>query len=380
MHVTQTMPETETARTILRDTSDQRIIIGSGYDVRLTVRAGQLCLIDGVRTGRRTRMISGADSIRRIILLTDTGYLTFEAMRWCHAENILVTQYDRDGQLIMHSGTPINSPDIVLAQSLASAGMFPELTLSTIRATLTSKLEGQSSITAELFNAPHATKVIHEMMRYIDKADTGQQLMGYEGVAAKIYWKQWVKQIHIPWKTTVNLPIHWIEPFAGRKSGTRNISNRASKSQMRTIDAPESSSRGATDPINAMINYAYRIAETEAMYACLTHGLNPGIGLHHSTDDRRNNPLALDLMEAARPICDRIVLDIIQHNVFDPRWCYEAKHGIVRLYPPLTHMISEQCATMARSIEPHAAALRASLKAIRVPKLSASKESPSIRG
>jgi CRISPR/Cas system-associated endonuclease Cas1 len=190
-------------------------------------------------------------------------------------------------------------------------------------------------------------------------------MLGYEGDAARIYWKAWTKAVSIPWSSTMNLPAHWLTSFPRRGSGTR-----VHPSQRRTnvIDRIDTGNRGATDPINAMLNYAYRIAETEAKISCLTHGINPDIGFMHTFGTDRD-AMALDLLEVVRPLCDHIVLSIATCDPFDSRWCYESRYGIVRLSAPLTQMIAERSLDMARVIEPHASALASALNEARIPKL-----------
>jgi CRISPR/Cas system-associated endonuclease Cas1 len=369
MHSIATEITSQRAEPLLRESADQRVIIANGYDVRVCVRANQLSITDGIRTGRRTRSVSRADGIRRIILLADTGYTTLEASRWCDQEGILIAHYDRNGHLVMHSGGIQHTDSrITVAQSLACMGVWPELCLETVRVLLTAKLDGQAAIVADVLGNDVIADAITEMRRHLDKAISYAQLTGYEGRAAKLYWQAWTGNVRVLWQSTLNLPEHWLEAFRGRVSGNRRTGKTAGRNRIRMPNSKmESGNRGATDPINAMLNFAYRVAETEAIYACLTYGLNPGIGLQHAIDDGRN-PMALDLMEAARPVCDRIVLDILNQDDFNPKWCYESKHGVVRLYPPLTHMISEQTLTTAQTIQPHAANLAYTLRTLTLPK------------
>jgi hypothetical protein len=58
-----------------------------------------------------------------------------------------------------------------------------------------------------------------------------------------------------------------------------------------------SSPRLAIKPANAILNYLYAILEAETRLACLTLGLDPGLGIVHA-DHRDRDSFALDLMEA----------------------------------------------------------------------------------
>ena len=134
------------------------------------------------------------------------------------------------------------------------------------------------------------------------------------------------------------LPVHWY-----------GLSGRASALNIRQLT--HSSNRDATDPINAMLNFSYAVLEREAVHACNIVGLNPDLGLTHG--DVYGRPgLALDLMEAARPLADRAVLSMLDCGSGIPYangrpayikalWFHETGTGVCRLVPPLTHMLAE---------------------------------------
>lgn len=72
--------------------------------------------------------------------------------------------------------------------------------------------------------------------------------------------------------------------------------------------------RGAQDPINVLLNYAYGILTSECVRALVACGLDPHAGFLHSSS--RNKPAcALDLMEEFRPaVADSVVLTLINRR------------------------------------------------------------------
>ena len=102
--------------------------------------------------------------------------------------------------------------------------------------------------------------------------DVRHELMGIEGVCARIYWDA-VKEI-IKDKIT----------FMGRET------------------------RGAQDEVNSLLNYGYGILYAQVWGAVLNAGLEPFAGFLHV--DRPGKPsLVLDLVEEFRqPVVDRVVL------------------------------------------------------------------------
>jgi len=97
-------------------------------------------------------------------------------------------------------------------------------------------------------------------------------LMGLEGTAGRLYWEG-VKEI-----------ISQKAEFMGRVH------------------------RGATDTVNALLNYGYGILYTQVWGAVITAGLEPFVGFLHV--DRPGKPsLVLDLVEEFRqPVVDRTVI------------------------------------------------------------------------
>lgn len=109
--------------------------------------------------------------------------------------------------------------------------------------------------------------------------DLRQELMGIEGHGAQKYWKA-VKQI---------LPEKY--QFTGRKG------------------------RGATDPINAALNYSYGILYGQVERSLVLAGLDPFAGFLHV--DRPGKPsLTLDFIEEFRPVVvDRTIFGMANKNV-----------------------------------------------------------------
>jgi len=109
--------------------------------------------------------------------------------------------------------------------------------------------------------------------------DLRNELMGIEGRGAQKYWKA-VKQV-LPEKYR----------FSGRRG------------------------RGATDPINAALNYSYGILYGQVERCLVLAGLDPFAGFLHV--DRPGKPsLTLDFIEEFRPVVvDRTVFGLANKNV-----------------------------------------------------------------
>jgi hypothetical protein len=117
-----------------------------------------------------------------------------------------------------------------------------------------------------------------------------------------------------------------------------------------------SSPRLAINPANAILNYLYAILEAETRLACLTLGLDPGLGIVHA-DYRDRDSFALDLMEAARPAIDAYALELLQTRTFSRRDFAETARGVCRLNPPLSHELAATAPRWAEAVAPAAEAV-----------------------
>lgn len=87
-------------------------------------------------------------------------------------------------------------------------------------------------------------------------------------------------------------------------------------------------------PVNAMLNYAYAVLESQVRIAAVTQGLDPTIGYLHSCRLGRV-ALVYDLMEPLRPRVDRLVLDFASSQLFASSDFIMDTRGVCRLHPQL---------------------------------------------
>ena len=134
---------------------------------------------------------------------------------------------------------------------------------------------------AALQSAADEMRVIEEQLSQAartpgpDPAQDAARWMGYEGLAAARYWSA-LQQV-VPAELG----------FPGRRT------------------------RGATDPVNVSLNYAYGMLYADVWRAVARAGLDPGLGILHRTI-RSPGALVYDLIEELRaPLADRLVFALI---------------------------------------------------------------------
>lgn len=92
--------------------------------------------------------------------------------------------------------------------------------------------------------------------------------------------------------------------------------------------------RNAAHTVNAILNYAYTVLESELRIKAIADGYDPTIGIMHEGRDG-SSKFVFDLMEPERPKVDRAVLDFVKATVFDPADFTIRNDGVLRLNPQL---------------------------------------------
>ena len=318
-----------------RDSTVPSVLIADGYGLAITVNRGHLVITDGIGKTRRDRRIPKAQrKVRRVVVLGHTGHITLDAIRFCADTGIALIQIDTDGHVLLNAGAP-GKDDARLRRAQAAAPNAP-VGLEIARALLAAKLDGQAAILEDALGEPSAASVVADMADRLRTATTLTTCRDLESQAANICFGAWAGTVECKFTTRdrCKVPDHWTY-FAVRRS----LIGRGR--------APSS----AADPINAMLNYGYAIAEAECILAARGVGLDPGLGIVH-TDTKARDSLALDLLEPLRPLVERHVLQLLQHKHFTTEDFFETRHGVCRLLPPVTHHLTENVTRYAAAVAP----------------------------
>lgn len=216
------------------------------------------------------------------LLVTDTVQLTSQAMVSLLHLGIPVTWLSSHGKYFgrLESTSHVN----VFKQKQQFILQDKPFSLALSRRVLMAKVRNQLTLLRRYNRERQIPSVmidIHNMMTMADHMKTADErdiLMGYEGMAAKIYFSALGKIV---------------EPsFAFEKR----------------------SKRPPLDPFNSLISFAYTLIMYELFTAITNEGLHPYVGFLHSL--KAGHPaLASDLMEEWRPIlADSFVVSLIRHH------------------------------------------------------------------
>src|SRR5262249_34616169 len=124
---------------------------------------------------------------------------------------------------------------------------------------LTSKLEGQAAVAATL--SDDAGEAINRFAAMLRPRQSPQAHPAIEPPAAGRYWQTLAPvPVRFARRDETKMPAHW------RTNGSR-------------VSPLTGSPRLAASPAHALLNYLYALLEVEARVACLTVGLDPGLGV-----------------------------------------------------------------------------------------------------
>ena len=142
----------------------------------------------------------------------------------------------------------------------------------------------------------HASGMLKDAAVAVQNSESMDQLRGYEGEAASVYFSVFDEMI-LQQKKDFS--------FEGRNK------------------------RPPTDNVNAMLSFVYTLLANNIASALETVGLDPYIGMMHTERPGRVS-LALDLIEELRPVlADRFVLSVINKKVVSAKDFLKKENGAV---------------------------------------------------
>lgn len=308
-------------------------LVLSGHGMSLRVQHGALVVRGGFthypQRQEEWRFFPGDPKLpSRIVVVDGSGNISFDVLDWLSAQNLSLVRINWRGQVQSVLGQPTYSADLtkVELQREAKRSRAAQIASSLIRAkiansitTLTHSIPPSDQRQSELASIYDAARELKQF-----KSPKIRNLLGIEGRVAFHYFRAW-RSLPIHWKGLGRKPIpsdwHHIgarQSAIGNKIGSRN--------------------RRASHPVNAMLNYAYTILESQIRIQVNSEGYDPTIGFMHASKPDRD-AFVLDLMEPMRPIVDRKVLEFVQTNTFHPADFTIRSDGVCRLNPEMARSV-----------------------------------------
>ncbi len=305
-----------------------------GFGVRVRMQAGHLEIEDGIGQERRKiRLARVGHRLQRLVCLSEDGCVTLSALRWLADQDAAFVLLNRNGKVLTVCGRASPS-DSRLKRSQALAhqnGKALEISRELIRA----KLEGQERVVREQLKDCAASELIARFRERLADADSLDTIRHLEAQAAAKYWNAWSDvPVLFPRQDAKRVPDHWLR-FGARHSPLTG------------------QPRLAVNPPNAILNYAFALAESECRLALAACGLDPSMGFIH-VDTPYRDSLALDVLETIRPSIEAWLLEWIMQEPFRRSDFFETGTGNCRLMSRLCSQLSETAPMWGRLIAPWA--------------------------
>lgn len=222
--------------------------------------------------------------VDNVIIYGRSGTISVDAIRWLVKHNVQISLLDWNGKLL----TTMLPPESVQVKTKFAQYEFygvMEKRIVIARKLLEAKFL-RTQVVLDWWKNRYKI-VNNDFSREIElfkKAKTINELMMVEGRIAAHYWKEFGKIM--PDKLEFN--------------------------SRKTIEHP----KGASDQVNAMLNYGYALLEAECKKAINSVGLDVHVGFLHEMTNGKHS-LAYDLQEPFRFLVDIAVINLIERNELD---------------------------------------------------------------
>lgn len=310
---------------------DRTPLVLVGHGAQLRVDAGTLLARNGLthhpQVREEYRFFPGDPALPSRIVLVDTdGYITMSAIEWLALQDVpvLLLGWDGAARSLLPVGGSRSVPELLQAQVRAlSDGTGLRLATDLIAR----KVDGSALALATLPDSRLVSQAqasladISAELRASPPTDM-DALRLVEARAAARYFAVW-RDLPLRWREVRRKPIpaEW-----------RRMPIRGSLLLM--------SNRHATHPVNALLNYAYGVLESQIYQALLMAGLEPSLGYLHANRPGRA-ALIYDVMEPLRPMVDAQVLRFVRSHTFSAGDFFLTQRGVCRLHPQLARAAAQ---------------------------------------
>jgi CRISP-associated protein Cas1 len=307
---------------------ERKPLVLVGHGVRLRVHQGTLLVQNGFthypQKREELRLFPGDRRLpSRIIALDSDGSITLDVIKWLSEQHIPLVLLDWQGEVVSVVGDgAVYDPALREAQLAAQKSVMGlQIATELIRDKIANSrntlrvLPPSPVVDTAADKLQAALEELHEM-----PPQSIDELLLTEANAANAYFAAW-QMMPLRWKGTGRKPIppewHHVVARPSMVSG-RN--------------------RHASHPVNAVLNYAYAVLESQVRIATVAQGLDPTIGYLHTCRPGRA-ALVYDLMEPLRPQVDRLVLSFLLSQTFSPGDFVLGANGVCRLHPQLIRRV-----------------------------------------
>jgi CRISPR-associated endonuclease Cas1 len=250
-----------------------------------------------------------------IVLTGWAGILSIQALRFCSDHNIAVVILDWSRQFmtaVMHNHKSLS---MIRVQAIGDP-------IPIAKALIRAKVEAHLHMGA-IYASTSSTAIVR-----LNQASSIEQILIAEAQAARHTWAQ--HRIIVQWREAGNIPASWKLPYSLR----RRLTGKHAK--------------GATDPINSLLNLILAVTVGRLTVAIAARGLSPAIGFLHKSP---RWALSYDAIEPLRPHIETATFQWIAENVLAPSDFVIDTTGQVKVSRRLSRVVIDAVSFNQRTID-----------------------------
>jgi CRISP-associated protein Cas1 len=327
---------------------EQQPLILTGHGLSLRVDKGCLLVRDGNThypgNQRQWRYFNASlDVPPAIIVIDGSGDITMDAIDWLATQRVPLIRLRWNGQfssVVTGRGQAASAAKVLWQQKTREnphARLAFAVKLIREKAKNTLETLDQYLPRTPQWNRARTNIAVRAKLLKRTPPKSFASLLGFEGAIASDYFRVWA-DLPLQWKVTKRHPIpnDW-RAYRSRVALRHGIRLRADGGGY---------NRGATHPVNAMLNYAYAVLIAQTQIRLIVEGYDPTIGIMHEKKALRGiNPgFALDHMEPMRPVVDRAVLQLTNATTFTGADFSIQHDGVCRMNPELARRVAQLAA------------------------------------
>jgi CRISP-associated protein Cas1 len=261
-------------------------------------------------------------------MLDGSGSISFDVLTWLNEQKVPLVKIDWTGNAVT-----VVSGDSFAANRERVAWQTETRTdrrkrMEFCNALIARKIEGCMQTLEESLRHSHAwdramKRAKDDLARLAkDPPETVNELRLLEARSAVAYFRAWYAT-SLLWRASARHPI----PYEWRTVGPRFTRVYAT------------GSRNASHPVNAILNYAYAVLQSQVQIRLVAEGYDPMLGIMHSDRDDAA-AFVFDMMEPERPKMDRAVMTVLKSEALHPADFTIREDGVVRLNPELARRVA----------------------------------------
>ena len=266
---------------------------------------------------------------RLVVAIGTVGGVSLDALRWCVNVGTPVVVLGGDGAILAAS---IGHEDARLLRAQALA-LYGPAGIEVTRYLIVEKLHGQAGLLAGRLGAHNEASTLLGLAESVEVAGSIEEVRQLEAAGANVYFAAWERGVEVAFvrRDLDRLPEHW-RRFNGRRSALN-----------------PGSPRSATDPVGAMLNYGYKLAEIEADSGVPEDG--PQRKRRYPPCGRRRPAVVLLRPDGGDPTSCRWSRARPRSGSTGKRET-EDERGVVRCLAPLTTRLAEAMAAYGWALGP----------------------------